>query len=182
MQILFVKCLFSSLFYYSKSITWFFHQQISNLEDFFNVNIFFKCKLNINMSINDHSLVLCRMLLKTLYLLPHLFCNVDFELILLIEFQNKKNIGVLINAFWIHLWFVKYRFVRYRFVRYWSRFLSRPWINTDILVNILLISKTSSRRLEDVFKTNKCLQGISTIKKKVNLWMILIGLTATAAF
>ena len=42
---------------------------------------------------------------------------------------------------------MKYRFVRYRFVRHWFRFLSRPWINTDILVNIL-----SPRRLEDVFK------------------------------
>ena len=45
---------------------------------------------------------------------------------------------------------MKYRFVRYRFVRYRFRFLSRPWINTDILVNILFISKTSSRRLQDM--------------------------------
>ena len=42
---------------------------------------------------------------------------------------------------------MKYRFVRYKFVRHWFRFLSRPWINTDILVNIL-----SPRRLEDVLK------------------------------
>ena len=47
------------------------------------------------MSINDHSLYLCSMLLKTSFLLPHLFCNVDFEIILLIEFQNKANIEVV---------------------------------------------------------------------------------------
>ena len=61
------------------------------------------------------------MLLKTSFLLPHLFCNVDFELNQLIEFQNKtntENYWVLVNAFWIRLRFVKYRFVRYRFVRY----------------------------------------------------------------
>ena len=64
---------------------------------FFNVIIFFKCKLNVNVSINDHSLYLCSMgmLLKTSFLLPHLFCNVDFELIRLIEFQNKTNIEII---------------------------------------------------------------------------------------
>ena len=35
------------------------------------------------------------MLLKTSFLLPHLFCNVDFELIWLIEFQNKKNVEIV---------------------------------------------------------------------------------------
>ena len=47
------------------------------------------------MSINDHSLYLCSMLLKTSFLLPHLFCNVDFEIILLIEFQKKTNIEII---------------------------------------------------------------------------------------
>ena len=47
------------------------------------------------MSINDHSLYLCSMLLKTSFLLPHLFCNVEFEIILLIEFQNKANIEIV---------------------------------------------------------------------------------------
>ena len=47
------------------------------------------------MSINDHSLYLCGMLLKTSFLLPHLFCNVDFEIILLIEFQNMTNIEII---------------------------------------------------------------------------------------
>ena len=47
------------------------------------------------MSINDHSLYLCNILLKTLFSLPHLLCNVDFETILLIEFQNKTNIEVI---------------------------------------------------------------------------------------
>ena len=51
---------------------------------------FFKCKLNINVSINDHSLYLCDM-----FSLPRLFCNVDFELIRLNEFQNKTNIEVI---------------------------------------------------------------------------------------
>ena len=46
------------------------------------------------MSINDHSLYSCSMLLKTWFLLPRLFCNVDFEIILLIEFQNKTNIEI----------------------------------------------------------------------------------------
>ena len=34
------------------------------------------------------------MLFKTWFLLPHLFWNVNFELIRLIEFQNKMNIEV----------------------------------------------------------------------------------------
>ena len=34
------------------------------------------------------------MLLKTLFLLPQFFYNVDFELIQLIEFQNKTNIEI----------------------------------------------------------------------------------------
>ena len=47
------------------------------------------------MSINDHSLYLFSMLLKTLFLLPHLFCNVDFELMQLIQCQNKTNIEII---------------------------------------------------------------------------------------
>ena len=102
MQILFLKFLPSSdviltFFSYTNSITWFPHIGLANVEDFLNVNIFFKCKLNVNVSINDHSLYLCSMgmLLKTSFLLPHLFCNVDFELIRLIEFQNKTNIEII---------------------------------------------------------------------------------------
>ena len=49
----------------------------------------------MNMSINNQSLFLCSMLLKTSFLLPHLFCNVDFELIWLIEFQNETNIEII---------------------------------------------------------------------------------------
>ena len=157
MQILFLKFLPSSdviltFFSYTNSITWFPHIGLANVEDFLNVNIFFKCKLNVNVSINDHSLYLCSMgmLLKTSFLLPHLFCNVDFELNQLIEFQNKtntENYWVLVNAFWIRLRFVKYRFVRYRFVRYWFRFVIRPWLDTDIP------SKHSVYH-QDVFKTS----------------------------
>ena len=35
------------------------------------------------------------MLHKTSFLLPHLFCNVDFELIRLIEFENKTDIEII---------------------------------------------------------------------------------------
>ena len=85
------------------------------------------------------------MLLKTSFLLPHLFCNVEFELIqpisqhrevvretlilkieMLLEFQNTTNFKIIgffrINAFWIRLRLIRYRFVRYRFVRYRFRF------------------------------------------------------------
>ena len=47
------------------------------------------------MSINNYSLHLCSMLLKTSFLFPHLFCNVNFEIILRIEFQNKTNIEII---------------------------------------------------------------------------------------
>ena len=51
------------------------------------------------MSINDHSLylciILCSVLRKPSFLLPHLFCNVNFEIILLIEFQNKTDIEII---------------------------------------------------------------------------------------
>ena len=60
-----------------------------------DVNIFFKCKLNIYVSINDHSLYLCSMLHEASFLLCHLFCNVDFELIRLIELRNKTNIEII---------------------------------------------------------------------------------------
>ena len=115
--------LFSFFFAILTQLPGFSISRLANVEDFLNVNIFFKCKLNVNVSINDHLLYLCSMgmLLKTSFLLPQLFCNVDFELNQLIEFQNKtntENYWVLANAFWIRLRFVKYRFVRYRFVRY----------------------------------------------------------------
>ena len=38
---------------------------LANVENFFNINIFFKFKLNINVSTNDRSLYLCSMLLKS---------------------------------------------------------------------------------------------------------------------
>ena len=38
------------------------------MEDFLNVNIFFKCKLNVNVSVNDHSLYLCSMLLNFVFI------------------------------------------------------------------------------------------------------------------
>ena len=72
------------------------------------------------------------MLLKTLFLLPHLFWNVESELIQLIsqrrkaigEFDspnrttgsvsNKKNYWVLFNVFCICLRCIRYRFMKYR--------------------------------------------------------------------
>ena len=72
------------------------------------------------------------MFLKTSILLPHLFCNVKFELTqmisqhqtfvkilifkteMLLESEIRTNIEI--NAFWIRLKFVRYRFVRYIFV------------------------------------------------------------------
>ena len=65
--------------------------------------------ININMNINNY---LCRMLLKTSFLLPHQFCYVEFEfswfhktkqssesLILkikmLLEFENKTIIEII---------------------------------------------------------------------------------------
>ena len=54
------------------------------------------------------------MLFKTLFLLAHRFLNVEFELIRLIEFQNKTNIeiigfklmhfGFALNLWNIELW------------------------------------------------------------------------------
>ena len=59
-----------SLFCYSRSIPGFSISRLVNIENFFNVNILFKYKLNINVSLSDHSFYLCSMLLKTSFLLP----------------------------------------------------------------------------------------------------------------
>ena len=78
-------------------------------------------------------------------------------------FQLSRNYWVLINTFSIYLRFVKYRFVRNRFVRYWFRFVSRPWLETDIpskyFVCLQDVLKTSSRLVFEtssrhVFKTS----------------------------
>ena len=81
---------YSHIFAVANQLPGFSNGRLANVKDFFNANIFFKCKLNINVSINDYSLFLCSMLLKTSFLLPHLFCNTDFELIQLIEFQIRQ--------------------------------------------------------------------------------------------
>ena len=150
-----------SLFAIANQLPGFSISRLANMRDFLNANIFFKCKLNIYVSINNRSIYLCSMLLETSILLSHLFFNVDFELIRLIESQNKTNIEI--NSFWIRLRFVKYRFVKYRFVRYWFRFVSRLWLDTDIpskhFVCLQDVLKTSSRHVfktssRDVFKTS----------------------------
>ena len=90
----FFRCYFH-FFAIATQLPGFSISRLANAEDFFNVNVFFKFKLNINVSINNHSLYLCSVLLKTLFILPHLFCNVDFELNRLIEFQNKMDIEIV---------------------------------------------------------------------------------------
>ena len=118
------------------------------------------------MSINDHALYLCSILLEPrFYSLICLQCRFWVNSA---DWVSKKdeysNYWVLIHTFWIHLRFVKYRFVRYRFVKYWFRFVSRPWLEISPL-SILFVFKTSSRHL---FKTSlqdipsRRLQGMSS--------------------
>ena len=98
MQILFLKFLFSLNFHFFAIVTQlpgFSINRLANVEESFNVNIFFNFQLNIDVSINDHSLYSRSMLLKILFLLPHLFWNVDIKLIWLIQFQNKTNIEII---------------------------------------------------------------------------------------
>ena len=116
------------------------------------------------LAIINLKIYLCSMFLKTLFLLPYLYCNVKFQLLQLIsqhqvavwDFnswnrnaawvskQDKcRTYWVLINAFWIHL-----RIVRYRFVRYGYKF---RFLVTDIpSKHFLIFSKTSWQRLQDM--------------------------------
>ena len=122
--------------------------RIANVGGFFNVNVFFKCKLKINISINNHSLYLCSLLLETSFLLSHLVCNIGFELIRLIEVQNQTNIEI-IGFYLMHFGFVLDSWN----VDSWDIDL----LDTDLdllvghgeiqisPVNILFVSKTSSR-------------------------------------
>ena len=147
----FFKC-YSHFFAIANQLPGFSISKLANVGDFFNVNIFFKCKLNINVSVNNHSLYLCSMLLETLFVSPVLQCRFWIHLTDWVsKWDEYRNYWVLINAFWIRLRFVKYRFVRYRFVRYWFRFVSRPWLDTDIPSKHFVC-------LQDVFKT--CLQDV----------------------
>ena len=90
----FLRC-YSHFFVIANQLPGFSIRRLANVGNFFNINIFFKFKLNINVSINNHSLYLCSMLLETSFLLSQLFCNVDFELIRLIELQNNTNIAII---------------------------------------------------------------------------------------
>ena len=93
----------------SKSIPAFSISRLGNVEDFFNVNTFFKCNY---MRTNDYSFKYVCILLKNLLLLPHLFCksnsnSADFTTLnqlsgisilkteMLFESQNKTNIGII---------------------------------------------------------------------------------------
>ena len=102
------------------------------------------------MSTNDHSLYLCTMLLKTSFLLPQLFCNVDFGIILLIEFQNKKNIEI------IGFWLMHFGFALDSGNIDWDIFLGRRKIVT-LKTCWRRLQNMSWRHLQDVLKTDKCL-------------------------
>ena len=60
MQTLFLKFLYSSdviliFFAIANQLPGFFISRLANMEDFFNLNIFFKRKLNINVNTNNYS-------------------------------------------------------------------------------------------------------------------------------
>ena len=91
---------------------------------------------------------------------------------MLLEFQNKTNIWnywAVINTFWIRLRIARYRFVKYRFIRYtlktsWKRkncYAEDVFKTFSWHVCWTRLQGMSWRRLEDVFKTNKCLRVIS---------------------
>ena len=102
---------FSHIFAIVNQLPCFSINRLANVEEFFNVNIFWKCKYKCQYKGLFFQIHLCSILLKTSILLPHLFCNVEFEfswfhiseqsseiLILKIEmplmFQNKTNIEI----------------------------------------------------------------------------------------
>ena len=114
------------------------------------------------------------MLLKNSFLLSHISYILEFEfswfhntkqsseisivkIEMLLEFQNKRNSEVLINAFWIHLRIARYRFVKYRFVRYTFRFVRYRYPQYFVCLHSVFktsskyVFKTSSRQ---VFKTS----------------------------
>ena len=94
----------------SKSISGFSISRLANADDFFNVNIFFRCKY---VRITDYFFkYVCVLLLKNSFLLLHFFCNVEFEfswfrntkhsseflivkIKMLLEFQNKATIEII---------------------------------------------------------------------------------------
>ena len=143
---------YSHIFAVANQLPGFSNGRLANVKDFFNANIFFKCKLNINVSINDYSFkYVCSILFKTSFLLPHLFCNVDFELIRLIEFQNKTNIEI-IGFLLMHFGFSSDSLN----IDLWDLLDT----DLDLLVghgliqippiNTVFVSKTYSRRIQDI--------------------------------
>ena len=143
------------------------------MEDFFNVNIFFKCKLNINVSINNHSLYLRSMLFKTLFLLPHLFHNVDLLNTDLDLFRRPwfdtdipVNILFIYKASSRHVFKTCLEDMSSRRLQH-NNFLSsktssrrlQRWKIVTLKTCWTRLQEMSSRRLQDVFKTKKCLLG-----------------------
>ena len=70
---------FSHIFTTATQLPGFSISRLANVKFFFNVNIFFKCKYKYEYKRLFIYIHLCIMLLKTSFLLPHLFCNVEFE-------------------------------------------------------------------------------------------------------
>ena len=67
----FFGCFFH-IFSIANQLPGFSISRLANVEDFFNVNIFFNCKYKCKYKQFLISIYLCSMLLKALFLLPHL--------------------------------------------------------------------------------------------------------------
>ena len=108
---LFSRC-FSHIFAIANQLAGFSISRLASVEDFFNVYIFFKCKYICEYKRLFTWIYLSSVLRKISLLLPHLFCNVEFEftwflstkqsseiLILkikmLLEFQNRQILKLL---------------------------------------------------------------------------------------
>ena len=120
--------------------------RLANVEDFFNVS-FFKWRFNINVSTNDHSpkfiCAACYLKLRSHCLTCSAMSTQSADWVSSIEiiWFELMHFGFALDSW--------HRFMRYRFVRYWFRFISRPWLDTDISSKHFCSDDMSSRRLED---------------------------------
>ena len=81
----------SHIFAIANQLPGFSINRLANVEDFLNVNIIFKCKYKCEYKRLFTQIYVCSMSLKTSFLLPHLFCNVEFELIQLLSQHNTEQ-------------------------------------------------------------------------------------------
>ena len=153
MQKLFLN-FFSSLkcssHFFAKATQWpsFSISRLAIVEDFFNVSIFFlKWKFNINVSINDYwpkyICVVCYLKLRSHCLTCSAMSTQSADWVSSIEiiWFELMHFGFALDSW--------HRFMRYRFVRYWFRFISRPWLDTDISSKHFCRDGMSSRHLEN---------------------------------